>query len=295
VHCKLEIVAEEVKNGAASLPCADRSGFARRTSGDVIVGNLGDRMKRHEAASQLSLTPKIPLIVRVDGRAFHALTRYCKEPFDAQLIECIAQTAVVLCQKIDGAQLAYVQSDEISVLAVDYATLDSEPWFGGNVQKIVSVAASVATVAFNRWVQENGVHLPGWAMFDARVFVLPRDEVVHYFIWRQQDWIRNSLNMLARSHFSQQEVHRLTRSQLHDKLFTEKGVNWAHLPTHLKNGTCVYKVPHVVKASTGGETDVIRAAWTIDRETPVFTRDRAYIERHVNVDVQLGDLKRHAG
>jgi tRNA(His) 5'-end guanylyltransferase len=243
-------------------------------------------MKRHEAASQLTLTPKMPLIVRVDGRAFHSLTSRCKKPFDEHLIECMAQTAVALCQEIDGTQFAYVQSDEISVLAVDYRTPDSEPWFGGNVQKIVSVAASRATVAFNQWAQEQHVELPHWAMFDARVFVLPRDEVVNYFIWRQQDWVRNSLNMVALCYFSQPEVHRLTRSQLHDKLFTEKGVNWAHLPTHLKNGTCVYKVPKVVKEPAAMAPRVIRSVWMIDRETPVFTRDRAYIERHVNVDLQ---------
>jgi tRNA(His) guanylyltransferase len=87
-------------------------------------------------------------------------------------------------------------------------------------------AASIATAAFNRWVQDNGLPLPSWAMFDARVFVLPRDEAVNYFIWRQQDWIRDSLNMVARFHFSHEEVHGLMRSQLHNKLFAEKGVNW---------------------------------------------------------------------
>lgn len=97
----------------------------------------------------MTLTPKMPCIVRVDGRAFHTLTRQCEKPFDERLIDSMAQTAVALCQEIDGAQLAYVQSDEISVLGVDYVTPDSETWFGGNVQKIVSVAASRATVAFN--------------------------------------------------------------------------------------------------------------------------------------------------
>ena len=255
------------------------------------MGSLDDRMKRHEAASQLTLTPKIPLIVRVDGRAFHTLTRRCKKPFDEQLVECMAQTAVALCQEIDGAQLAYVQSDEISILAVDYVTPDSEPWFGGNVQKIVSVAASRATAAFNQWAQGRSLDLPNWAMFDARVFALPRDEVINYFIWRQQDWIRNSLNMLALFYFSQPEVHRLTRSQLHDKLFIEKGVNWAHLPTHLKNGTCVYKVPFMVREPAEMAPSVIRSTWMIDRETPVFTRDRAYIERHVNIDLQPVDTE----
>jgi len=92
--------------------------------------------------------------------------------------------------------------------------------------------------------------------------------------------------MLARFYFSQQEVHRLTRSQLHDKLFTEKGVNWAHLSTHLKNGTCVYKVSFVVRGPTETAPPVVRATWTIDREMPVFIRNRAYIERHVNIDLQ---------
>lgn len=124
------------------------------------MGDLGDRMKRYEAVSQLALTSQMPLIVRVDGRAFHSLTRDCHRPFDSKLIDCTASTAVRLCQEIDGAQLAYIQSDEISILVVDYATLDGEPWFGGNVQTVVSVAASAATVAFNAWAQENTLPLP---------------------------------------------------------------------------------------------------------------------------------------
>lgn len=123
-------------------------------------------------------------------------------------------------------------------------------------------------------------------MFDARVFALPRDEVIHYFIWRQQDWIRNSLNMPALCYFSPPKVHRLTRSQRHNKLFTEKGVNCAQLPTHLKNGAYVYKVPFMVRGTTAMTPSVIRSTWMINRETPVFTRDRAYVERHVNIDVQ---------
>jgi tRNA(His) guanylyltransferase len=248
------------------------------------MGALSERMKRYEAASQFVLTPRMPLIVRVDGRAFHSLTRDCQRPFDSQLIECMAYTAVRLCQEIDGAQLAYIQSDEISILVVDFTTLDSEPWFGGNLQKIVSVAASAATAAFNAWAQENDFALPSWALFDARAFVIPREDVVQYYIWRQQDWIRNSLNMLALSCFSHQEVCGLNKRQLHEKLFTEKGVNWAHLPTHLKNGTCVYKVLRAVREPSETTAAVTRTVWTIDREPPVFTQDREYIERYVSID-----------
>jgi tRNA(His) 5'-end guanylyltransferase len=242
---------------------------------------LSERMKRYEAASQLVLTPRMPLIVRVDGRAFHSLTRQCQRPFDPQLSDCMAATAVRLCQEIDGTRLVFTQSDEVSLLVVDYTSLDTEPWFGGNLQKIVSVAASAATVAFNVRAQELSLTLPSWAMFDARAFVLPREEVVNYFIWRQQDWMRNSLTMLALSHFPHQDIYGLNKSQLHEKLFTEKGVNWAQLPTHLKNGTCVYQVSHCVRSPQEATPTVIRAVWTIDREPPVFTQERTYIERYV--------------
>lgn len=242
---------------------------------------LSERMKRYEAVSQLVLTPRMPLIVRVDGRAFHTLTRERQRPFDPQLFDCMAATAVRLCHEIDSAHLAFMQSDEISIQVVDYTSLDTEPWFGGNVQKIVSVAASAATVAFNARAQEKNLELPSWAMFDARAFVVPREDVANYFIWRQKDWSRNSLTMLALSYCSHQEVYGLHKSQLHEKLFSEYGVNWAHLPTHLKNGTCVYQVPQIVRESSETSAAVLRTVWTIDREPPVFTQDRTYIERHV--------------
>lgn len=129
-------------------------------------------------------------------------------------------------------------------------------------------------------------------MFDTRVFVIPREDVVNYFIWRQQDWIRNSLHMWALFPFSHQEVHGLNKRQLHEKLFTEKGVNWAHLPTHLKHGTCVYKAPRVVRGPNETTAGVIRTVWAIDREPPVFTQDREYIERHVFIDSGIAELPR---
>ena len=249
------------------------------------MSSLHERMKLYEAASQLTLTARTPMIVRVDGRAFHTLTQQCERPFDPTLNDAMAQTAVALCHEIDGAQLAYVQSDEISILAIDYFTVDSSPWFGGNVQKITSVSASAATVAFNRWAVQHEFALPSWAMFDARVFVLPKEDVGNYFVWRQQDWNRNSLNMFAQAYFPHDELRGLSKSQVHEKLFAEKGVNWAHLPTHLKNGLCVYRVPRVVASAEHSTGAVTRQVWEIDREPPVFAGQRAYIERHVYVEM----------
>jgi tRNA(His) 5'-end guanylyltransferase len=142
----------------------------------------------------------------------------------------------------------------------------------------------VATVAFNRWALEHNLSFPNWAMFDARVFVLPKEDVVNYFIWRQQDWNRNSLTMFAQAYFSHEELRGLSKSQVHEKLFSEKGANWAHLPTQLKNGLCVYRVPRVVTSTTQPTIEVIRQVWEIDREPPIFAGRREYIERHVSIE-----------
>jgi tRNA(His) 5'-end guanylyltransferase len=181
-----------------------------------------------------------------------------------------------LCQEAQGVKLAYGQSDEISILLTDYDTFTTEPWFNGKVQKIVSVAASVATLAFNadmRLISEKPTfwddHL--WckldrALFDARVFSIPREDVVNYFVWRQQDAVRNSVQMLARSHFSHKETMNLNCDQLQEKLWQEKKVNWNDSPTVQKRGWAIMRQ---------------EGTWMLDEDIPTFTQDRDFIEKLV--------------
>jgi tRNA(His) 5'-end guanylyltransferase len=201
--------------------------------------DFGMRMKSFEAPAQGVLQPRTPAIIRVDGKAFHTYTKEMDRPYDYYLHMSMRETMKLLCENIQNTVFAYTQSDEISILLNDWKKFNTSQWFDGKIQKIVSVAASMATGFFN---EEMAQETNKMAFFDARVFNLPKEEVTNYFIWRCRDWHRNSVNMLARSYYSHKELHGLNSSQVQDKLFTEKGVNWADLDDWKKNGTAMYKL-----------------------------------------------------
>ena len=184
--------------------------------------NLDDRMKHYERSVGHQLTLRCPAVVRIDGRAFHTFTKPFKRPYDGIFRSLMVKTAQHLCEKISTARFAYGQSDEISILLIDYAGFETDQFFGGKVQKLVSVIASEATVAFNKalWEVVNSP-VPAFAdvveslkkslfqaTFDARIFSVPERDAGNYFIWRQQDAIRNSIQSLGQAHFSHKKLHR---------------------------------------------------------------------------------------
>lgn len=236
--------------------------------------SLGDRMKgQYENRTRVMLPRRTHTIVRCDGKAFHSFTRHCEKPNDSRLAQALDDAAVALCEEAQGAAVAYVQSDEISVLLTDFATITTEAWFDGNLQKIVSIASSVVTAAF------NGAYFPleqpvpsKQALFDARAFTIPDPiEVENYFIWRQQDATRNSIQGLAQAHFSHRQLQGVNTAALQEMLFREKGINWNDLEPYWKRGRCV-----VYDADRG---------WTIDRDIPVFTQDRAYLTSRIRPEI----------
>lgn len=197
--------------------------------------SLGDRMKgNYEDRFRTFLPRRMPLILRLDGVAFHTLTKNIEKPFSAAFSGAMNVTAWTVLQQAMGAQCAYVQSDEISLLFVDYQRLTTEAWFDRNLQKTVSVAASMASVAFTDAIRTTYPDKTG--VFDGRAFVLPKEEVTNYFIWRQQDAVRNSISSLAQANFSHKTLQNLNCNQMQEKLFTEKGVNWNDQPTRFKRG-----------------------------------------------------------
>lgn len=270
--------------------------------------NLGDRMKGYENISRIYLTKRTPVIIRIDGKAFHTFTRGFVRPFDSILMDAMQKTAEYLCKNITGCKLAYVQSDEISLLLTDYDTISTQPWFDNNLQKLVSIASSMATLEFNRVfsrtvreISEGYVWRPvstaalwgkrddkNWeaysksirtgAMFDARAFILPKEEVRNYFIWRQQDATRNSIQMVGRANFSDKQLHKKSCAMIQDMLMLEKGINWNDILTDCKRGACV-----VTTATEAGKQ------WVIDREIPIFTQDRNYIESRVYLEVGIDE------
>lgn len=243
--------------------------------------DLGDRMKDYEKVPRLNLVKKMPVIIRIDGKAFHTLTKKLKG-YTPEFAELVYQTAQYLAENIQNCKLAYAQSDEISLLLTDFDNTMTHAWFDNNIQKITSISASMATMAFNNLRSEssdlfalNGV---GSAMFDSRTFNLPKEEVVNYFIWRQQDATRNAIQMLGQSNFSHKQLHGISCDGIQEKLFQEKGINFNDCVVPQKRGICVVKKDVSKEAQQQGRY-VIRRKWQIDRKIPVFTQDRDYIGR----------------
>jgi len=269
--------------------------------------SLGDRMKQYEYITRTHLTRRLPVIIRLDGKAFHSFTRGLKKPFDNIFVKSMQETMKYLCENIQGCVLGYTQSDEITLVLVDYQSRDADAWFDNNIQKMASVSASMATISFYHNFRQNMINwvdshvgkivdgnedefkysktildkTNGYAMFDSRVFTLPKEEVVNCLIWRQQDATRNSILSVGQANFSSKELHGKKCDKIQDILFVEKGINWNDYPTTLKRGSCCIKVP--VKINEGTDKEVIRNKWVIDNEIPIFTQDKEYVNKLVMI------------
>lgn len=266
--------------------------------------NLGNRMKTYyEEVPNLKLTRKTPVALRLDGKAFHTLTRNFKKPYDEVFHKAMNSTMKYLCENVQGCVFGYTQSDEITLILVDYQTPETSAWFDYKVQKLCSIAASMTTMAFNRifgdevseefesWSEEllpSGEPNPNFrnkelkeliqvhndalgkgAMFDARCFNIPKEEVGNLILWRQMDATRNSIQMLGRCYFSCKELQNKNCTQIKEMLL-EKGVDWDKEKNSFKWGTACYKVK-------GDPHD----KWFIDENMPVLKEDWEFINKWV--------------
>ena len=273
--------------------------------------NLAVRMKEfYENVPKTNLMRRTPVIIRIDGKAFHSFTKGFKRPFDEVLIKTMQETTKYLCENIQGCVLGYTQSDEISLVLIDYQKFETSAWFDYEVQKMCSVAASMATMAFNKYFEKNVreysyIHdkqlstirltdtynraIDKGAMFDARVFNIPKEEVTNYIYWRQLDASRNSIQMVGQANFNHKELHCKTCNNIQDMLMGQKDINWNDFPTYQKRGTCVIKekyYPKPVKGYENCEVNAldVRTHWIIDKDIPIFKGEGGdYIEKLVMV------------
>ena len=291
-----------------------------------VYTDLDIRMKNYEKVTDQKLIRRMPVLIRIDGRAFHTFTKGFNKPFDDILINAMKETTKYLCENVQNCVLGYTQSDEISLLLVDYKELDTQPWFDNRIQKIVSNTAALATdkfkEAFINNIEKFGCeNIPDWDMggtnewltdqqaqdlnyiqtlcnaienkykgFDARCWNIPKDEVTNYFFWRQQDCIRNSIQMVGQANFSHKELQNKSCNQIQDMLMERKGINWNDLPIYQKRGSCCVRNNIVI--STDGTTEIVQLrdssesenVWIIDKEIPIFKGEgREYIDNLINV------------
>lgn len=269
-----------------------------------VNDELGKRMKEfYENRSKTQLMRRTPVAIRIDGKAFHTFTRGFDKPFDTVLMEAMQDTMKYLCENIQGCVFGYTQSDEITLILTDYKELNSGAWFNYEVQKLCSISASMATLAFNRSFQKwmdaymDGAYeigLSGYekymeekyakyskalekgAMFDARCFNIPKEEVCNLVYWRQLDATRNSIQMVGQAYFSQKELQNKSCNDIQDMLMLQKGVNWNNFPVDCKRGAACRKVTREVNIA--GTMDTV-STWEIDKKMPILKgEDRKYVE-----------------
>ena len=248
--------------------------------------SLGDRMKRYESVSSSVVGFRTPVIIRLDGKAFHTYTKGFEKPWDRRLQCAMTDTCETLMEEVQGCKVAYTQSDEISLLLTDYGSIQTQPWFDNKIQKMVSVSASIATFAFNKSMEEQGI-TGKRALFDSRVFSLPKEEVNNYFCFRQQDSQRNSISSLAQSLFSHKQLQGLSANQMQDLMLSEKGINWNNIETRDKRGWCISKKLEPTEGTnpqTGLKEAALRTLIKSDFEIPIFSQDRDYINNFVYSD-----------
>ena len=260
-----------------------------------VHDDLGKRMKCYEKVSRNYLVRRTPVIIRIDGKAHHSFTKGLKKPFDNIYIDAMNDTMLQLCQRIQGCVFGYCQSDEITLVLQDYATIKTDAWFEYNIQKLTSISASMATLYFNKafdnrideyigylcllddemkdWVfsqEEKYIKniekkcIEG-ALFDARAFNLPKDEVVNCIYWRQLDAIRNSIQMCGHTYFSHKELENKSCEDI-KQMLEEIGQPWENLSFAYQRGRACYRDEN--------------QKWIIDKHMPVLKgEERDYLER----------------
>ena len=284
-----------------------------------VSDELGKRMKEfYEQVPKTRLVRRMPVAIRIDGKAFHSFTRGFNKPFDEVLIRTMQRTMKYLCENIQGCVLGYHQSDEITLILIDYKKLNSAAWFDYEVQKMCSIAASMATMAFNKFFAEEATTFNYYikrdpvteeldteqyeqfvvyskalikgAMFDARCFNIPKEEVTNLIYWRQLDATRNSIQMVGQANFSHKELQNKSCNQIQDMLMVERGINWNDFPIYQKRGSCCIKseisTTFAVENEKGeiqtGSTE--RPHWFIDNDIPIFKgEDREYVDKLIRV------------
>jgi len=224
------------------------------------TSDLAKRMKAYEGVSQKYLMKRVPVIVRVDGKAFHTLTRkhFRKRGFDWSFSSMMSEVASTVMEEMQGCDFCYSQSDEISFLLTDYRTIRTSPWFDYRIDKLNSITAALASVSFSRLINDA-------VCFDCRCFNLPKDDVCNYFIWRQKDAIRNAVQMCGQERFSKRELHGKSCIEIKDMLFSCKGIDFDELSDRQKQGFCIHGKDRVFLG------------------TALFSENRELVEKFVNV------------
>lgn len=248
--------------------------------------SLGDRMKRYEAVTDYKLMPRSVAILRLDGVAFHTLTKrlHLEKPYDADFSGWMSCAARALASRVQGCMIGYTQSDEMTFVLRSDQSEDASAWFDNRIQKIVSVSSGIVSSVFNRLMAASGKALVGadgeqiTAAFDARLHPIPGlTEAMNNLVWRQRDCTKNSISGAAYYELGKKHGRKTARRMLdglnqdrrQELLFSETGVNWNDYIPEFKRGIVTYRKDMEITTENGTAT---RRRWVIE-PAPIFTSE----------------------
>jgi len=266
----------------------------------IDKNNLKKEALEYETKAELWLETKVPVFVRVDGKSFRNFTKKFQKPFDPVLTKTMQQTMKKLCEEAEGCVYAYAANDEITLVLTDYHRWNSTPWLDYRVQKVSTIAASIATIAFNKFFFENKEEFyrtyqgedketlyaayneacNKGALFDGRCFNVPEHRVCEMIYYRQLECRRNSIRSLARKYFTVKELLGRCNDEVLEMLKTQKGIDWNNTPNEYRIGSACTKGPNPFGA---------KKKWCIDRHMPMLCDGKEDILKKILDSVRVDE------
>ena len=240
---------------------------------------LKDRIESYKEQSDYKLLNKLPIIITVNGRSFAKVTSFLDKPYSDKFAECMLSTSLKLCSEIEGSLFAYFHNDEIVILSRNDQSIETIPWFDNKIQKISSIAASIATLHFNKCAHNLDLNLLGDAFFTANVFTPPNIvEAANTMIYKQQQNTLTSIQFACfyellkkyDKHIIKEMIHGLSFDEKVDLLKQECDIDFNEYPLIYRRGAACYRMPKVIN-------NVLKNKWFVNDEIPFFAKDQSFL------------------
>ena len=243
------------------------------------MSKLKERIDNYQQLSDYKLLPKVPLIISVNGKSFGKTASLIDKPYDDGLGECLHSTMKQLCSEIEGSVFAYCHNDNIAIIVRNDQSLETSPWLDNKIQKICSIASSIATSHFNKCASYIKLNLMGDPVFISQVFTVPNiTEAINTIVYYQQHNFMSSIQLACfyellkkyDKNTIKEMLSGLSVDEKIDLLYQECEIDFNSYPLSFRRGVACYKVPKIDDGS-------MKTKWYLNADLPIFTKDQMFI------------------
>ena len=248
----------------------------------MLTGKVHDRISHYEEIADTKLLPKVPVIIRLDGRSFFKATSKLEKPFCASFMEAMSITLLKICKEVSGCIFGYTFHDEILIISKNDQTIDTNPWYNNSIQKIISVTSSLASLELNKNAKDLNISFVGDAVFTGTVFVVPPTEDINTLVSKQQQAFYTAVSMASFYELHKKYDTETVREILVGRSVDEKlelleqecEIDFNSYPAPFRRGVACYKAPKLFSTTEG---NVLKDKWIIDTNIPIFTKDHSFL------------------